>query len=56
VVVDGAIVTGAPLVTAPTPLLIVPVPPEKTAVKVVELPAVIVLAADVKLVMTGGAT
>jgi hypothetical protein len=39
VVVAGVIVTDVPLVTAPTPLLMLPVPPEKIAVRVVELPA-----------------
>ena len=55
-VAAGVTVTGVPLITAPMPLLIVPVPPEKTAVKVVELPAVMVDAPALKLLMTGGAT
>ena len=50
------IVTDVPLVTAPTPLLMLPVPPEKIAVRVVELPAVMVDAPAVKRVITGGAT
>jgi hypothetical protein len=57
VVVDaGVTVTGVPLVTAPTLLLTLPVPPLNTPVKVVELPAVIVDAAAVKLVIAGAAT
>jgi len=52
----GVTVTGVPEVAAPTPLLMLPVPPEKFAVRVVELPAVIVDAPAVKLVITGGAT
>jgi hypothetical protein len=56
VVVAGVTVTGVLLATAPTPLLIVPVPPEKTAVRVVEFPAVMVDAPALKLLMTGGAT
>jgi len=56
VVAAGIIDTGVPLVTAPPPLLIVPAPPEKTAVRVVEFPAVMVDAPAVKLLMTGGAT
>jgi hypothetical protein len=49
-------VTGVPLTTAPTPLLTLPVPPEKTAVRVVEFPAVIVLPAAVKLAIIGAGT
>jgi hypothetical protein len=49
-------VTGVPLVTAPTPPLTLPVPLLKTAVRVVELPKVIVAAADMKLVATGAGT
>jgi hypothetical protein len=57
VVVDaGETVTGVPLVTAPTLLLTLPVPPLNTAVNVVELPAVIVCEAAVKLVIAGAAT
>jgi len=37
-------------------LLMEPVPPLNTAVSVVEVPAVIVVFAAVKLVMAGGAT
>jgi len=48
--------TGTPLVTVPTPWSTVPVPPLKTAVSVVEVPAVIVPAAGVKLVIAGAAT
>ena len=53
VVVVGETLTGVPLVTAPTPLFTLPVPPLNTAVKVVELPDVIVAAAALKLVATG---
>jgi hypothetical protein len=56
VVVVGETVTGVPLVTAPTPLLTPPVPLLKTAVRVVELPEVIVAAAALKLVATGAGT
>jgi hypothetical protein len=56
VVATGVTVTAVPLVTAPTLLSTLPAPPEKTAVRVVELPAVIVLAAAVKLVITGMGT
>ena len=51
----GVIVTGVPLVTAPTPLML-PVPPVKFAVRLVEFPVVMVDAPAVKLVITGGAT
>ena len=54
--VAGVTVTAIPLVTVPMPLLIAPVPPEKTAVNVVEFPAVIVAAPAVKLLITGGET
>jgi hypothetical protein len=53
VVVPGETFTGVPLVTAPTPLFTLPVPPLKTAVNVVELPDVIVAAPALKLVATG---
>jgi len=56
VVAVGVTVTGVPLATAPTPLLIVPVPPENTAVSIVELPAVIVFAPGVKLLIVGAGT
>jgi hypothetical protein len=56
VVAAGVTVTDAPLVTGPTLLLMLPVPPEKTAVRVVELPVVIVAAAAVKLLITIGPT
>jgi hypothetical protein len=56
VVVAGVTVTGVPLTTAPMPLLIVPVPPEKTAFRVVEFPAVIVLAPAVKLLIAAAGT
>ena len=56
VVVVGEMLTGDPLVTAPTPLLILPVPPLKTAVSVAELPIVIVAGTRVKLVIAGAAT
>src|SRR5258708_129075 len=49
-------VTGLRLVTCPTPLLTAPVPPENTAVNVVEFPAVMVAAPAVKLVIAGGGT
>ena len=55
VVAAGVTVTGVPLMTGPTPLLILPVPPEKTGVKVVDVPAAIVAAPAVKLVMAGAA-
>ena len=47
---------AVPLVTAPTLLLTLPVPPLNTPVNVVEVPAVMGEAADVKLVMAGAAT
>jgi hypothetical protein len=57
VVVDvGEILTGVPLVTAPTPLLMLPVPLGNTAVRVVEVPDTIVDNAGVKLVITGAGT
>ena len=56
VVAAGVMVTAVLLVTVPTPLLMEPVPPLNTAVSVVEVPAVIVVFAAVKLVMAGGAT
>jgi len=57
VVVDvGEILTGVPLVTAPTPLLMLPVPLGNTAVRVVEFPETIVDAPGVKLVITGAGT
>lgn len=56
VVAEGVTVTAVPLVTVPTLLLTDPVPPLNTAVSVVELPAPIVEAAAVKLLITGGAT
>jgi hypothetical protein len=56
VVAAGVTVTGVPLITAPMPLLIVPVPPENTAVSEVELAAVIVLAPAEKLVIAGAGT
>jgi hypothetical protein len=40
-VLEGETVTAVPLVTTPTPLLTLPVPPLKTAVRVVEPPALI---------------
>jgi hypothetical protein len=49
-------VTAVPLVTVPTLLSTLPVPLLKTAVKVVEVPAVIVEAAEVKLVIRGAGT
>ena len=53
VVADGVTVTGVPLVTAPTPLLMLPVPLTKTGVSVVECPAVIVAEPDTKLETAG---
>ena len=55
-VTAGETVTAVPLVTAPTLLLTLPVPPLNTAVKVVEPPTVIIAAAGVKLVIAGAAT
>jgi hypothetical protein len=54
VVAAGLTVTGFPLVTGPTPLSTEPVPPEKTAINVVELAGVIAGAPAVKLEITGG--
>ena len=48
--------TGTPLVTVSVPGFTVPVPPVKTAVSEVVLPAVIVDAPGLKLVITGAAT
>ena len=48
--------TAVPVVTAPTLLLTEPVPPVKTAVKVVAVPEVTGLLAATKLVMTGAGT
>ena len=56
VVAAGETVTGVALVTAPTPLSTLPVPLLNTAVNVVEVPAVIVAAAETKLVMAGAGT
>jgi len=56
VVTAGVTVTAVPLVTAPTLLSMLPVPLLNTPVKVVEVPAVIVGAAAVKLVIVGAAT
>ena len=56
VVERGPVDTGVPLVTAPTPWSTVPVPPLNTAVSVVLVPAVMVLAAAVKEVIVGGGT
>jgi len=53
VVAEGVTFTGVPLVTAPTPLLILPVPLMNTGVNVVDFPAVIVAAPDKKLVTAG---
>ena len=55
-VAAGATLTDTPLATGPTPWSMLPVPPEKAAVRVVELPALIVAAPAVKLVITGAAT
>ena len=52
----GETVTGVPLVTAPTELLTLPVPLLKSAVRVVEVPVVMVAAARVKLVIDGAGT
>jgi len=56
VVEAGEMVTGVPLATTPTLLSTLPAPLLKTPVNVVEVPAVIVAAAEMKLVITGGAT
>jgi hypothetical protein len=56
VVTPGVTVAGVPLVTAPTELFTLPVPPLNTPVSVVELPTVIVGAAATKLVIAGAAT
>jgi len=56
VVEAGTMVTGVPLVTAPTPLSMLPVPPLNTAVSVVEAPETIVAAPGVKLVIDGAGT
>jgi hypothetical protein len=56
VVEAGAMVTGVPLVTAPMPLSMLPVPPAKTAVRVVELPETMVAEPGVKLVIDGAGT
>jgi hypothetical protein len=56
VVADGEMLTGAPLITAPTPWSTLPVPPLNTAVSVVEFPETIAGAPGVKLVITGTAT
>ena len=53
VVTVGVTFTGVPLVTAPTLLLTLPVPPVNIAVNVVDFPAVIVAAPDKKLVTAG---
>lgn len=45
-----------PLVTAPTPLSMLPVPPVNAAVSVVEPPTEIIAAPCVKLVIAGAAT
>ena len=56
VVTDGETDAAVPLVTAPTELFTLPVPPVNTPVRVVEVPDVIVEAAAVKLVIDGAAT
>ena len=56
VVTAGATDTGVPLVTTPTPPLTLPVPLLNTPVNVVALPAVMVAAADTKLVIVGAGT
>jgi hypothetical protein len=56
VVTEGEMDADVPVVTAPTALLTLPVPPVNTPVRVVEPPAVIVGAAAVKLVIEGAAT
>jgi len=52
----GVTVTGIPLVTTPKAWSMLPVPPEKTAVKEVDVPAVMGFGVAVKLVMAGAAT
>ena len=56
VVAVGVTFTAVPLVAVPTLLLTLPVPLAKTAVSVVEVPAVMVRAPGVKLVITGAST
>ena len=56
VVAPGETDAPVPLVTVPTALLTLPVPPENTPVSVVEVPAVMIGAAAVKLVNAGAAT
>src|SRR5207237_275173 len=56
VVEAGDTVTGVPEVTAPMPLLTLPLPLENTGLSVVELPAVIVVAAAANWLMTGART
>jgi len=51
--VDGDTVTGVPLTTAPTLLLMLPVPLTNTGVNVVECPAVIEADPETKLVTAG---
>ena len=55
-VAAGDTVTAVLLVTAPMLLSTLPVPPANIAVRVVEVPAVIVAAAGEKLVIVGAAT
>jgi TATA-box binding protein (TBP) (component of TFIID and TFIIIB) len=56
VVATGVIIMAMLLVTGPTLLSTEPEPALNTAVRLVELPAVIVVCAAVKLVITGAAT
>ena len=56
VVATGEMLTGVPLVTAPTPLSMLPVPLLNTAVSVVEFPETIVANPGVKLVIVGAGT
>lgn len=55
VVIRVPVLTATPEVTTPMPLSTPPVPPEKTAISVVLVPAVMVGCAAVKLVITGTA-
>src|SRR5712691_1715300 len=56
VLVNIPVEMGAPLITGPTRLSIVAVPPVNTGVSVVLVPAVMLVAAAVKDVITGSVT
>jgi hypothetical protein len=55
VVTVGETLTGDPLVAGRLPGVIMPVPLEKTPVRLVELPDVMLAGLAMKLVMVGGA-